>query len=71
MGSRLELETAEWTILGRRYNLLGGDALIGRSIFSVQDKIRVRIFTRVLAQYVRFFADGRSVRAAHRPGVFL
>jgi type VI secretion system protein ImpH len=58
VGSRLELETAEWTILGRRYNLLGGDALIGRSIFSVQDKIRIRVFTRDLTQYVRFLPTG-------------
>lgn len=58
VGTRLMLERAEWTILGGRYNLLGGDALLGRGIFSVQDKIRVRIFTRSLAQYVRFLPTG-------------
>ena len=29
VGSRLALETEEWTILGRRYNVLGDDALLG------------------------------------------
>jgi type VI secretion system protein ImpH len=58
VGTRLVLEAAEWTILGVGYYVLGGDALLGRSIFSVQDKIRVRIFTRSLAQYIRFLPTG-------------
>lgn len=58
IGTRLVIEEAEWTILGARYNVLGGDALLGRSVFSVQDKIRVRIFTRSLAQYIRFLPTG-------------
>jgi type VI secretion system protein ImpH len=58
VGTRLVLEAAEWTIVGVRYHVLGGDALLGRSIFSVQDKIRVRIFTKNLAQYIRFLPTG-------------
>jgi type VI secretion system protein ImpH len=58
VGTRLELEAAEWTILGERYNVLGEDALVGRTIFSVQDKITVRIFTKSLAQYMRFLPTG-------------
>jgi len=58
VGSRLTLEAAECTILGRRHNALGQDTLLGAQIFSVQDKIRVRIFTRDLAQYVRFLPTG-------------
>jgi len=58
VGSRLIIEAAEWTILGRSYNMLGEDALLGRTIFSVQDKIRVRIFTKNLAQYIRFLPTG-------------
>jgi len=58
VGSRLVIEAAEWTILGERYNRLGEDALIGRTVFSVQDKIRVRIFTKNLAQYIRFLPTG-------------
>jgi len=58
VGSRLMLEAAECTILGRRHNALGQDTLLGARIFSVQDKIRVRIITRDLAQYVRFLPSG-------------
>jgi type VI secretion system protein ImpH len=58
VGTRLVLEAAEWTILGGRHNMLGEDALLGRTIFSVQDKIRVRIFTGSLAEYVRFLPTG-------------
>ena len=58
VGTRLAIEAAEWTILGERYNTLGEDALLGRTVFSVQDKIRIRIFTRDLAQYIRFLPTG-------------
>ena len=58
IGSRLVIEAYEWTILGKRYNMLGEDALLGRTVFSVQDKIRVRIFTKNLAQYIRFLPTG-------------
>ena len=58
VGSRLVFEATEWTRIGRRYNVLGEDALLGRSIFSVQDKIRIRIFTKDLAQYMRFLPTG-------------
>jgi type VI secretion system protein ImpH len=58
IGTRLIIEPGEWTTLGGRYNILGEDALLGRTIFSVQDKIRVRIFTKSLAQYIRFLPTG-------------
>jgi type VI secretion system protein ImpH len=58
VGTRLVIEGAEWTMLGRRYNVLGEDALLGRTVFSVQDKIRVRIYTKNLAQYIRFLPTG-------------
>jgi type VI secretion system protein ImpH len=58
VGSRLVIEASEWTVLGRGYNVLGEDALLGRSIFSVQDKIRIRIFSENLTQYVRFLPTG-------------
>jgi type VI secretion system protein ImpH len=58
VGSRLVFDTAEWTIVGRGYNVLGEDALLGRSVFSVQDKIRVRVFSENLAQYIRFLPTG-------------
>ena len=58
VGSRLEIERDEWTTLGGRHNTLGADALLGRRIFSVQDKIRIRIYTKNLTQYLRFLPTG-------------
>ena len=58
VGSRLEIEADEWTTLGVRHNALGADALLGRRIFSVQDKIRIRIYTKNLTQYLRFLPTG-------------
>ncbi len=58
VGSRLEIESDEWTRLGGRHNALGVDALLGGRIFSVQDKIRVRIHTKDLKQYLRFLPTG-------------
>jgi type VI secretion system protein ImpH len=58
VGSRLVFDEDEWTLLGRRGNILGIDSLIGRSVFSVQDKIRIRVFTANLTQYSRFLPTG-------------
>jgi type VI secretion system protein ImpH len=58
VGSRLMIEASELSILGGRYVRLGVDTLLGRAVFSVQDKIRLRIFTKNLAQYIRFLPTG-------------
>jgi type VI secretion system protein ImpH len=58
VGSRLMIEADEWSILGDRHNKLGEDTMLGRTVFSVQDKIRIRIFTKNLAQYIRFLPTG-------------
>jgi type VI secretion system protein ImpH len=58
IGSRIALEPADWTSIGRTSSRLGEDALLGQNIFSVQDKIRVRIYTKDLAQYTRFLPGG-------------
>jgi type VI secretion system protein ImpH len=58
VGSRLMVEANDLSILGGRYNRLGEDTMLGRTVFSVQDKIRVRIFTKDLAQYIRFLPTG-------------
>jgi type VI secretion system protein ImpH len=58
VGTRLMLDAAEYTVLGRRNNVLGEDAMLGRGVYSVQDKIRIRIYTKSLAQYMRFLPSG-------------
>jgi len=58
VGTRLMLDTEEYTVLGMGHHVLGQDAMLGRGVYSVQDKIRLRIYTRSLAQYVRFLPSG-------------
>jgi type VI secretion system protein ImpH len=57
VGTRLLVETSELTRLGCGH-ALGKETLLGRAIFSVQDKIRIRIYTVSLAQYMRFLPTG-------------
>jgi len=58
VGTRLMLDAQDHTILGKSNNVLGEDAMLGRGVYSVEDKIRIRIFTETLAQYVRFLPSG-------------
>jgi type VI secretion system protein ImpH len=58
VGSRLALDPQDYTMLGKGHHALGKEAMLGRSVYSVQDKIRVRIYTRDLAQYMRFLPSG-------------
>ena len=58
VGSRLVFETSERTYIGRRFAALGVDALLGATVFSLEDKFRVRVFSRDLAQYCRFLPSG-------------
>jgi type VI secretion system protein ImpH len=58
VGTRIQLEANEVTRVGQRSSRLGIEVVLGQYIFSVQDKIRVVIFTRSLAQYLRFVPGG-------------
>ena len=58
VGNWLTFEPADRTAVGSRHSGLGRDLLVGASVFSVQDKIRVRIYTRNLKQFERFLPDG-------------
>jgi type VI secretion system protein ImpH len=58
VGSRLMFEEADRTLVGRRHCALGEDALVGGSVFSVEDKFRIRVFTEDLTQYERFLPSG-------------
>lgn len=54
VGSWLSFDKHECTQLGANQSRLGGDCILGSSIFSVIDKIRIRIFVKDIAQYERF-----------------
>lgn len=58
VGMRLVFDPADRTRLGGAHCTLGGDALLGASVYSVEDKFRVKIVARDLAQFERFLPKG-------------
>ena len=58
VGTWLTFEPADRSRLGQANSGLGTSMSLGASIFSVQDKIRIRIYTRNMAQYQRFLPTG-------------
>jgi type VI secretion system protein ImpH len=56
VGSRLILDARDRSRLGA--GTLGADTLIGASFYSVQDKIRIRIYVNDMKGYRRFLPDG-------------
>ena len=58
IGSWLEFDKEERSFLGGRNSTLGSDFLVGAAAFSVQDKIRIRLFVADMEQYRRFLPIG-------------
>jgi type VI secretion system protein ImpH len=58
VGSRLTIEKDERSLLGGKNSALGVDTLVGAAVYSVQDKIQIRIYTASLAEYMRFLPTG-------------
>jgi len=58
IGSWLEFDKTERSFLGGRNSTLGTDFLVGAASFSVQDKIRIRLFVADMEQYRRFLPIG-------------
>jgi type VI secretion system protein ImpH len=58
VGTRLAIEASERSRLGASNSTLGADTLVGAAVYSVQDKIRIRIYTKNLADYMRFLPTG-------------
>ncbi|MCI4678270.1 type VI secretion system baseplate subunit TssG [Rhodoblastus acidophilus] len=59
VGTRLELAPEDRTRLGAALCGLGVDTMIGGVFYSVQDKIRVRLFVADMEDYARFLPEGR------------
>lgn len=57
-GTRLVFDPQDRTRIGRSHCALGGGALLGASVYSVEDKFRVCIVARDLAQFGRFLPNG-------------
>jgi type VI secretion system protein ImpH len=58
IGSYLQLDAADRTAIGQKNSALGADILVGSSVFSVQDKIRIRIYAKNMAEYTQFLPTG-------------
>ncbi len=63
VGCRLELSVEDRTLLGGSLSTLGVDTMIGDSYYSVQDKIRVRLFVSDMEEYKRFLPEGSHSQA--------
>lgn len=62
MPELLPLDPTEQTQLGAANSALGVDCLVGASVLSFQDRIRVRVFTTSLEQYESFLPQGEMAR---------
>ena len=58
VGSYLPLDEGDRSKLGQRNSGLGTSMLMGASVFSVQDKFRVRIYTQDMEEYLSFMPTG-------------
>jgi type VI secretion system protein ImpH len=58
VGMRLVFDPADRTRLGGAHCTLGGDALLGASVYSVEDKFRVKIVAGDLGEFQRFLPNG-------------
>lgn len=58
VGMRLVFDPGDRTRLGQAHCALGGDALLGASVYSVEDKFRVKIVAGDLGEFERFLPDG-------------
>jgi type VI secretion system protein ImpH len=58
VGSHLKLDPSDRTRLGKANAALGSDILVGASVFSLHDKIRIRLFTKNMREYLQFLPSG-------------
>jgi type VI secretion system protein ImpH len=58
-GSRLIFHEEDRSILGRSLCRLNEDFIVGTSVFSVEDKITIRVHASTLRQYHEFLPSGR------------
>lgn len=61
VGGFLAFERSDQSRLGRAHSRLGADCLVGSSVYSVEDKIRLRLYATSLAQYESFLPQGSHI----------
>jgi type VI secretion system protein ImpH len=62
VGSWLSFDKQECSQLGASQSRLGGDCILGSSMFSVSDKFRIRVFVKNITQYERFLPGSDLAR---------
>lgn len=60
LGTWLTFDSGDLTRTGRSHSVLGENIVLGRRVFSVEDKIRVRIYVRDLAHHAQFLPTGEN-----------
>lgn len=60
VGTWLKLEPADQTSLGRANAALGQEAMMGASVYTVQDKFQIRLQTSSVAQFKSFLPEGSN-----------
>ena len=58
VGNRLMIEPNDRSHLGAKNSVLGSDIVVGGAVYSIQDKVRLRIYTKNFADYMRFLPTG-------------
>ncbi|MGA0598557.1 type VI secretion system baseplate subunit TssG [Enterovirga sp. CN4-39] len=58
VGTHLPFDQSDRSRLGQKHATLGVDLLVGASVFSVEDKIRLLITTKNMSEYERFLPSG-------------
>ena len=71
VGSWLVFDPDDRTAIGRKHAALGKDMLLGSSVFSVEDKIRIRLYVNDFAQYEQFLpSEGSNLSRPLADAVF-
>lgn len=59
VGNYVAIDEGERTLAGKRNSALGRDMLVGSGVYSVEDKIRIRIYVKDLTEFEKYLPTGR------------
>ena len=66
IGTWLELDVSERTAIGPQSSRLGADTFVGKRIYSINERIRIRIKCRSLEEYEEFPSGLPAIRRIWR-----
>ena len=59
VGNYVAIDASERTLTGKKNSALGRDMLVGSSVYSVEDKIRIRIYVKDLTEFEKYLPTGQ------------